>query len=155
MFEEFKRKYDLVAKDVRRQKEEIDRLKKELKARPKEKEILKKFRASPAYYTELNDKAVEKIQICWNVASRYLTEVPGGPIDGFLESYIQEENQLLEENKAAEGESSGPKIFPLPEMTQFLPLTWITMRCLLLLLHPTTSRLLYLCFVKLDKILIL
>lgn len=81
---------------------------------------MKKFRASPAYYTELNDKAVEKIHICWNVASRYLTEVPGRPIDGFLDRYIQEEKQLLAEKKALQGETSGLQDL-LPPGDDFIP----------------------------------
>lgn len=63
LFDELKRKQDLAAENVRRQREEIDRQKKDLEARSTEKVILEKFRASPAYYTDLDDKTVEKIQI--------------------------------------------------------------------------------------------
>lgn len=41
--------------------EEFEKLKKELASRPSEEEVLKKFWASEAYFTELNDKAAEKI----------------------------------------------------------------------------------------------
>lgn len=49
------------AEDVRPLREENDRLKKELVAKPSEEEILRAFRETPAYYNELNDRAMEKI----------------------------------------------------------------------------------------------
>lgn len=54
LFDELQRKQELAANDVRHQREEIDRLRKELEARPTEKVILEKFRTSPDYYTEVN-----------------------------------------------------------------------------------------------------
>lgn len=62
----------------------------------------------------MNEKAVEKIQICWNVTSRYLAEIPGGAIDGFLERYIAEERKILAEREFFEGESSGHQSTPQP-----------------------------------------
>lgn len=70
--------------------EENKQLREELTSHPKSEDVIAGFRGTPAYYTKLNDKAVEKIQICWRVAIRYLDEIPGGPIDGFLECYTKE-----------------------------------------------------------------
>lgn len=48
MFYELKCKQDLGAENVRHYREENDHLRKDLDARPKEKDILDKFRGSPA-----------------------------------------------------------------------------------------------------------
>lgn len=70
----------------------------------------------------MNEKAVEKIQICWNVTSRYLAEIPGGAIDGFLERYIAEERKILAEREFFEGESSGHQSTPQPSPgDRFIP----------------------------------
>lgn len=63
--------------------------------------MLEGFRGTAAYDTELNDKAVEKIQLCWDVASSYLAENPGGAIDGFIERYINLEERIHNEKLAS------------------------------------------------------
>ncbi|KAL8091504.1 hypothetical protein AgCh_033937 [Apium graveolens] len=63
---------------------EVENLKKELAARPRAEEVLEFFRGTPAYYEELNNKIFEKVNICWDIASAYLTENPSGDMDGFI-----------------------------------------------------------------------
>lgn len=53
-------------------------LKKELDARPQEEDVLTTFRGTPAYYGKLNNKIFEKVNLCWDIASVYLAENPGG-----------------------------------------------------------------------------
>lgn len=84
----------MAAKEVTRLLEENRKLKEELDMRPIPEKVLEGFRGTPAYYTELNDKAVEKIKLCWDVASSYLAEFPGVPIDGFIERYINLEKEI-------------------------------------------------------------
>ncbi|XP_074337313.1 uncharacterized protein LOC141674505 [Apium graveolens] len=86
---------------------ENQKLMDDLAARPTPEEVLEGFRGTPAYFEELNDKALEKIQICWNVASKYLVEEPQGTIDVFLEKYIEEETRLEQEKEAIQAKESG------------------------------------------------
>lgn len=94
LFSQVKRGQEEAAKEVTRLLEKNRKLKEELERRPTPEKVLEGFRGTPAYYRELNDKAVEKIQLCWDVASRYLAEVLGGPIDGFIERYINLEEEI-------------------------------------------------------------
>ncbi|MDV3180580.1 MAG: hypothetical protein Q8829_02775, partial [Candidatus Phytoplasma australasiaticum] len=77
-------------------------------------EVLESFRGTPAYYEELNNKIFEKVNICWDIASAYLAENPGGDMDGFIEMYLTEELRS-EEAKAAETGTSGTQPPPPPE----------------------------------------
>lgn len=111
LVDEIKSKNTQVAEEARKIREENTRLqaenanlKKELDSRPSQEEVLQRFRGTPAYYGELNERAAEKIQICWIVASRYLAANPEGDISGFLQEYLAEEEKLLAERAILSGE---------------------------------------------------
>lgn len=113
LVDEIKSKNAQAADDIRKLREENERLKvvnskleKELENRPSVEEILSRFRGTPAYYEELNDRDVEKIKICWRVASRYLADNPGGNIGGFLQASVADKEKLLSEKAMASGEGT-------------------------------------------------
>lgn len=92
-------------------REENRKLKKELEERPSPEKVFEGFQGTPAYYEELNDKAVEKIKLCWEVASSYLAEIPRGDVDGFIERYINLEEKIHLE-KLASGATNVAKMPP-------------------------------------------
>ncbi|XP_074325211.1 uncharacterized protein LOC141662057 [Apium graveolens] len=107
ILDEIRERQDRAEASVREMRAENQKLKDDLAARPTPEKVLAGFRGTPAYFEELNDKALEKIQICWNVASKYLGEEPHGTIDVFLEKYIEEETRLEQEKEAIRAMDSG------------------------------------------------
>lgn len=63
LFEQVKKGQEGAAKEVERLQEENRKLREELKWRPTAEKVLEGFRGTPTYYTELNDKSVEKIKL--------------------------------------------------------------------------------------------
>lgn len=99
---------------------EVERLNKELAAMPSEADIIRAFRSHPSYYKELNDKAAEKIFTTRNVASKFLADYPGGQFEKFIPFYMDEEERLLAEARAARGnapESTPNSEAPAPDST--------------------------------------
>lgn len=94
LFDQVRKGQEAVAKEVTRLQEENRKLREELENRTTPEKVLKGFRGNPAYFTELNDKAVEKIKLCWDMALSDLVEFPGGPIDGFIKRYISLEEEI-------------------------------------------------------------
>ncbi|KAL8117015.1 hypothetical protein AgCh_023266 [Apium graveolens] len=107
ILDEIRERQDRAEASVREMRAENQKLRDDLAARPTPEEVLAGFRGNPAYFEELNDKALEKIQICWNVASKYLGEESHGTIDVFLEKYIEEETRLEQEKEALRAMESG------------------------------------------------
>lgn len=101
LFDQLKRSQEAAAEEVKNLREENQELKKELEERPTMKAVLDGFRGTPTYYEELNDKVVEKIQLCQEVASNYLAENPGGAVDGFIKHYINLEEKIHAEKLAS------------------------------------------------------
>ncbi|KAL8113234.1 hypothetical protein AgCh_020526 [Apium graveolens] len=100
---------------------EVENLKKEFASRPREEEVLESFRGTPDYYEELNNKIFEKVNICWDIASAYLAENPGGDMDGFIELYLAEELRREEAKTVGEGTSRTQPPPPAEEVREKTP----------------------------------
>lgn len=95
LFADLKDKQVQLDNDVRELWEENDRLKKELENRPTEEDLLSRFRGSPAFYTEISEKAcVVNLLECWFLLSY---GEPEGAIDGFLMCNLVEKEKIFAE----------------------------------------------------------
>lgn len=99
------------AKEIKNLREKNWKLKKDLDYRPTPEKVLERFRGTPTYYEELNDKAVLKIKLWWKVASSYLAESLGGDVNRFVERYINLEEKIHLE-KLASGATDVAKMIP-------------------------------------------
>lgn len=125
------------ADDVRDMRADMNKLKEELSKRPSEKEFMKRkedlarrpseeevlrtFRASEDYFSELNEKAAEKIFVTWEVASKFLVENPGGNFEEFIPVYMAEEEKIFSQTHVDLGfvpEISVPALVVDPYVSQ-------------------------------------